>query len=238
MRRSVLAVLAVAALLAAALGLVTNYASAQVPSFFTDDPWRVWLVFGLLVLAGLVVALIAARLRERVLGADHPNTLASRNNLAVALGALHEHRQAAELHRATLTARERVLGPDHPDTLNSRHNLASALGGLGEHRQAADLHRATLTACERVLGPDHPHTLTSRNNLADALGALREHRQAADLLRITIAARERILGPDHPDTLNSRANLAHAEAALARRPWLRLRRPRHDPARVDDPAPG
>ena len=34
------------------------------------------------------------------------------------------------------------------------------------------------------------------------------------------------VGPDHPDTVKSRRHLAFAEAALRRRPWLRLRRPR------------
>ncbi|WP_257139902.1 tetratricopeptide repeat protein, partial [Streptomyces sp. or20] len=98
--------------------------------------------------------------RERVLGADHPDILSSRNNLANTLSGLGEHRQAADLHRQNLTDRERTLGPDHPNTLSSRNNLAVALDNLGEHRQAADLHRQNLTDRERTLGPDHPSTLS------------------------------------------------------------------------------
>ena len=142
------------------------------------------------------------------LGLDHPATLTSRNNLAVALAELAEYGQAAELHRRTLTDRERVLGPDHPDTLTSRNNLAETLGELGEYGQAAELHRQTLTDYESVLGPDHPDTLTSRSNLAATLAGLGEYGQAAELHRQTLTDRERVLGLDHPDTLTSRNNLA------------------------------
>ena len=63
--------------------------------------------------------------RERVLGPDHPDTLASRNNLACAYQAAGDLGRAIPLFEQTLADRERVLGPDHPDTLTSRNNLAS-----------------------------------------------------------------------------------------------------------------
>ena len=64
--------------------------------------------------------------RERVLGADHPDTLTSRNNLAVAYEAAGWLEEAIRLHERTLADRERVLGADHPDTLTSRNNLERA----------------------------------------------------------------------------------------------------------------
>ena len=69
--------------------------------------------------------------RERVLGPDHPDTLASRNNLANAYQAAGRIDEAITLHEQTLAARERVLGPDHPDTLQSRNNLAPAYRAAG-----------------------------------------------------------------------------------------------------------
>ena len=63
---------------------------------------------------------------ERILGPDHPDTLASRNNLAAAYQAAGRLEQAIALYERTLADRERVLGPDHPDTLTSRNNLAAA----------------------------------------------------------------------------------------------------------------
>ena len=109
--------------------------------------------------------------QERVLGPDHPDTLASRNNLALAYQAAGRTDEAIPLHEQTLAARERVLDPDHPDTLASRNNLANAYQAAGRTDEAISLHEQTLAARERVLGPDHPDTLTSRNNLANAYQA-------------------------------------------------------------------
>ena len=64
--------------------------------------------------------------RERVLGPEHPSTLASRDNLASAYQDAGRIAEAITLHEQTLAARERVLGPEHPSTLASRDNLASA----------------------------------------------------------------------------------------------------------------
>jgi tetratricopeptide (TPR) repeat protein len=73
--------------------------------------------------------------RERVLGAEHPDTLSSRNNLANVLRDLGEYERAAQLHEQTLTVRERVLGAEHPDTLSSRNNLAGALRRAQDERR-------------------------------------------------------------------------------------------------------
>ena len=61
---------------------------------------------------------------RRVLGDDHPDTLASAHNLAIDLRALGEVQAARDLDQDTLTRMRRVLGDDHPDTLASASNLA------------------------------------------------------------------------------------------------------------------
>jgi hypothetical protein len=63
---------------------------------------------------------------RRVLGPDHPDTLASRNNLTAAYQAAGRASEAILLFEQALAAFERVLGPDHPDTLRSRNNLTDA----------------------------------------------------------------------------------------------------------------
>ncbi|MCX5434745.1 tetratricopeptide repeat protein (plasmid) [Streptomyces sp. NBC_00257] len=144
----------------------------------------------------------------RALGPQHPDTLESRNNLALTLYWVGEYAEAVDLHRQTLNDRIRVLGPQHPDTLESRNNLALAMHGVGEYAEAVDLHRQTLNDRIRVLGPQHPDTLESRNRLANALHAVGEYAMAVDLHRQTLRDRVRILGSDHPHTLGSRNNLA------------------------------
>jgi tetratricopeptide (TPR) repeat protein len=148
--------------------------------------------------------------RERLLGPDHLDTLASRNSLAIAYQAAGRLDEAIRLDEQTLAAYERVLGQDHPDTLSSRNNLAADYRDAGRLDEAIRLHEQTLAARERVLGPDHPDTLTSRNNFAFDYQAAGRLDEAIRLHEQTLAARERVLGPDHPRTLSSRDNLANA----------------------------
>jgi NB-ARC domain len=61
-KRSLLVILVVTGVLAAAIALVINYATQYVPDFFKADPWRVWFVLGLLVLLAIIIALVGARI--------------------------------------------------------------------------------------------------------------------------------------------------------------------------------
>ena len=79
-----------------------------------------------------------------MLGADHPDTLASRNNLAYAYGSAGRLGEAIPLFERTLADRERVLGADHPDTLISRNNLACAYPSAGRLGEAIPLFERTL----------------------------------------------------------------------------------------------
>ena len=146
---------------------------------------------------------------ERVLGADHPQTLTSRHNLAYAYQAAGRLGEAVPLYEQALADRERVLGADHPDTLTSRHNLAAAYVSEGRPGEAIPLFEQALANRERVLGADHPDTLTSRNYLASAYW-LAGRLEAVPLCEQALADCERVLGADHPQTLTSRHNLAAA----------------------------
>ena len=64
--------------------------------------------------------------RLRVLGADHPDTLASRNNLAAAYYTAGDLGRAIPLYEQTLADSVRVLGADHPQTKIVGGNLAAA----------------------------------------------------------------------------------------------------------------
>lgn len=61
----------------------------------------------------------------RVLGEDHPSTLASRG-LAGAYRSAGRLAEAIPLYEQTLTDRLRVPGENHPDTLNYRNDLTAA----------------------------------------------------------------------------------------------------------------
>ena len=145
---------------------------------------------------------------RRVLGEDHPQTLASANSLAVDLRRLAEFEQARNLNADTLARSRRVLGEDHPQTLASAGSLAADLYRLGHYEQAREIDEDTLARSRRVLGEDHPQTLASANSLAADLRRLAEFEWARRMDEDTLARRRRVLGEDHPDTLRSANNLA------------------------------
>ncbi|HTQ90153.1 MAG TPA: tetratricopeptide repeat protein, partial [Streptosporangiaceae bacterium] len=70
--------------------------------------------------------------QRRVLGENHPETLACANNLGVDLHALGGLQAARDLHQDILDRRRRILGQDHPDTLASADDLAADLRALAE----------------------------------------------------------------------------------------------------------
>ena len=113
----------------------------------------------------------AAEESGRLLGADHPDTLSSRNNLALAYRAAGRLNDAIPLFEETLTAQTQILGPNHPHTLTSRNNLAAAYYAAGRLNDAIPLFEENLTAQTQILGPNHPDTLISRRNLAMACAA-------------------------------------------------------------------
>ena len=146
----------------------------------------------------------------RMLGPDHPDTLAAWDNLAIACQEAGRTAEAVRLHERALAGRVRALGPDHPDTLASRNNLAIACQQVGRRAEAVRLHERALAGRVRALGPDHPDTLASRNNLALACQQMGWAAEAITSFKRALAGRERVLGPDHPDTLASRNGLAAA----------------------------
>ena len=95
----------------------------------------------------------------RVLGADHPDTLTSRNNLACAYQAAGDLGRAIPLLEQALADGVRVLGADHPDTLASRNNLAGAYQAAGDLGRAIPLYEQTLADRRAGAGrrpPRHP----------------------------------------------------------------------------------
>ncbi|MFF3911179.1 tetratricopeptide repeat protein [Streptomyces sp. NPDC001848] len=146
----------------------------------------------------------------RLHGPDHPNTLASRNNLAYAYYLAGDLGRAIPLFEQALTSCMQVLGEDDPTTLTARNNLASALESAGDLGRAIPLHKQALAELERVLGEDHPTTLAARNSLAGAYLSAGDLGRAITLYDQTLTGRIRALGEDHPETLAARNNLAYA----------------------------
>ena len=84
------------------------------------------------------------RKRDEVLGAKHPDTLLSLNNLAELYYKQGDYSRAQSVYEDCLRKREEVLGAKHPDTLLSRENLAELYYKQGDYSQAQLLYDCSL----------------------------------------------------------------------------------------------
>ncbi len=149
-------------------------------------------------------------LRERVDGAEHSGTLATRHELARAI--LNQGRAAeaeAEL-RAQLPLCERVDGAEHSRTLVTRHELARAILNQGRAAEAEAALHALMPLCERVDGAEHSGTLVTRNELARAMLDQGRAAEAEAALHALLPLHERVNGAEHRSTLVTRHLLACA----------------------------
>jgi serine/threonine protein kinase/tetratricopeptide (TPR) repeat protein len=165
--------------------------------------------------AGRVHRAVAAE-RERVLGPEHPDTLASHYEVAFTLSRTGRAADALRAYRPVVEGRRRVLGTDHPETLGARQEVAYVLGKLGRHFEAHQVYTTVLAARERVMGPEHPDTLRCRHNLAFNLSRLGRLEDSYRMASEVAEARARVLGDDHPDTLVTRCEVGYTLGQLGR----------------------
>ncbi len=78
-------------------------------------------------------------IRTRLLGAEHPDTLTTMNNLAETLSAQGDLAGARKIHEQVLEITRRILGAEHPDTSLSAWNLVVTLTNAGDYAGAIDI---------------------------------------------------------------------------------------------------
>jgi hypothetical protein len=145
---------------------------------------------------------------EETWGAEHPDTLTARSNLASWTGLAGDPAGARDQFAALLPVRERVSGAEHPHTLTARAELAYWTGEAGDAAGARDQFAALLPVSERILGAEQPDTLTDRANLARWTGAAGDAAGARDQFAALLPVIERVSGAEHPHTLTVRGDLA------------------------------
>jgi tetratricopeptide (TPR) repeat protein len=148
----------------------------------------------------------ALAIDEKRLGAEHPDTAQSLNNLAFLYTREGRYEQAEALYRGALASCVLVLGAEHPDTAQSLNNLALLYTREGKYEQAEPLYQHALTMYEKRLGAEHPDTAQSLNNLALLYAREGKYEQAEPLLQRALAIDEKRLGAEHPNTRTVQAN--------------------------------
>ena len=156
----------------------------------------------------LPVAEEALHVAEATFGAEHPNTAAALNWLALNYRARGKYAEAEPFFKRALAIREKALGPDHPNVAQSLNNLAEVYRNQGKYEEAEPLFKRSLAIWEKALGPDHLDVALSLNNLALLYRDEGRAPEAEPLLHRALAIREKTLGPDHPGVAEGLNNLA------------------------------
>jgi hypothetical protein len=146
---------------------------------------------------------LAMKVRKKILGREHNNTLDSMGMVALAYNLRGRWDAAEELQVQVLETRKKKLGADHPDTLASMANLASTFWHQGRWDAAEELQVQVLETRKKRLGADHPDTLRSMNNLAFTWKGTGRETEAIRLMEACMQSLKRVLGHDHPNTLSS-----------------------------------
>eukprot|EP00808_Paulinella_micropora_P011958 g42040.t1 len=177
-------------------------ASASLPCCFSNTP-RLLTESPAVQRLGLRRAL---QEREKTVGAEHPDTLTSVNNLGMLLKQQGKLAEAEPLFRRDLEG----SGAEHPFTLTSVNNLAGLLMKRASWWRRAFVPQGSARVREDARGraPEHPDTLSSVYNLAYLLEKQGKLAEAEALYRRELQGCEKTLGAEHPDTLSSVRNLA------------------------------
>jgi tetratricopeptide (TPR) repeat protein len=139
-------------------------------------------------------------IREKQLGADHPDVATSLNNLAILYESQGRYTEAELLYRRSLAIREKQLGVDNPHVGTSLNNLAVLYESQGRYTEAEPLYLRSLAIDEKVYGEDHPEIATDLNNLAFLYNAQGNYAEAKTLSQRALNILQKALGNHHPDT--------------------------------------
>jgi non-specific serine/threonine protein kinase/serine/threonine-protein kinase len=151
--------------------------------------------------------------RERKLGADHPETLAVRHDLAGVLSRERKYAEAERLLRRALEGRRRALGANHPDTLETAHDLAQTLSwgrtpDDGRLAEAERIARRTLARRRAAGDPSPTGLLASLRQLASILRQRGKFDECEKMSWLALDAATQAFGREHPTTLRWMVMLA------------------------------
>ncbi|KAF2993355.1 hypothetical protein E8E13_001213 [Curvularia kusanoi] len=145
--------------------------------------------------------------RRRLLGYEHPHTLASIGNLASTQRNQGRWKEAERLQTQVMNIWKRKLGDMHPVTLTSMANLATTYSDQGLWPQAEELQIQVMQERRIILGIEHSNTLISMNDLAMTYWYQGRWNEA-EMLQLEVMQERRLFGDEHLETLICMGNLA------------------------------
>jgi tetratricopeptide (TPR) repeat protein len=144
-------------------------------------------------------------IREKKLGPEHPDTVASTYDLAFIYYSQGRYDEAQTLYERVFAVRLKQLGAKHLDTLRTMRHLAYGHKMQGNYDEAKALCKHIL---ENVVGEDHPIMLDTMHTLASIYKSQRKYSEAEALYQRVLTISTKRLGSEHRDTLLTMRSLA------------------------------
>ncbi|MGE0141953.1 MAG: tetratricopeptide repeat protein [Planctomycetota bacterium] len=146
-------------------------------------------------------------LRTERMGAQHRDTLGTRNNLAVAQGLAGDLSGAELTQSALIDALDALPAPDHFDHANAHANLGTIRTKLGRFAEAIQSYDRCLSIADAKLGRQHHDTATFRLLRGSCLRRLERWAEARDELQAALPVLVSALGDTHPAVVMARREL-------------------------------
>ncbi len=163
----------------------------------------------------------AQSIREQALGMEHPDVLATCNNLADVYRKAPGKQSIAEaLYSDTLDLRIRLLGAEHPAVARTQLGMAQLYYDDQEpdmYILAEELYRRALAINEKALGKDHPAVARCLFGLAIInLWKWKKLDVAEACILRALAIYKKAQIPDHPDVAAMRKTYASLQVIIRR----------------------
>jgi tetratricopeptide (TPR) repeat protein len=156
------------------------------------------------------------RLRRKVLGPEHRNTLWAMHALANSYEEAGRQDEALKLREDVLALRQRIDGPTHPDTVAAIRNLATSYDEGGRRDEALKMREQVLDLNRKNYGPEHPETIQAMDGLAISYEEVGRQDEALKLRELMLSLRRKVLGSDHPDTIEAMDEVAISYGSAGR----------------------
>lgn len=148
--------------------------------------------------------------REAILGADHPSTAASLNDLGRALTLALDPDQGVAMLQRALTVQKSKLGPDDPATLATMANLAKAYLATNQADKAVELLEYVVDKHPTRANFSHQDRIADLQNLGVAYQGTGQAEKAIAIFERVVEAEKARSGPDHYKTMYAMSALARA----------------------------
>ncbi|XXH04226.1 hypothetical protein Hte_010640 [Hypoxylon texense] len=154
------------------------------------------------------------KLRKDLLGDNHPDTLASKTELALAELKLGNREEAKKLSLDASIGLNRFMGASSLSTLDSLSSLAAVERSLGDYKVAEDLYRRVLDGYQQHFPLSHVDVLTTMTNLASVLNYSQRYEEAVYIYQRALDGFKAQQGVDHPNVIQCQISLASVLAKL------------------------